>query len=256
MAQNRALSLGGIGSPCCCGCKFTIHTTWCLGCVAPGTITVTAQYNNSSGAIAATVTADASGNAVFSLSSGTYYFSASTSSSGYMNDPVTVTIANCTPTGASSPIYPDQLTLTDPVYGAVTLLPYGTISLNQIPPITGDLNHFIGYLTIVFPSTCGCPGLSVDVLYVVDCNGTTGLQLSVFLQTCIPIGLPDGCPGTTPSPGYQANTSGEFTGTGPGASPCYPLSMSVSVTESINTPINAIYGFCSRAATVTYTLTQ
>jgi hypothetical protein len=250
----------GIGG-CGCGCaKFSIGTNWCITTdVAPGTITVTVQQTNSSGPVVATGTANALG--IFECvlpGSGTYYITASTSSSGYLNLPITVAVTVTggaySPSSTVSRLYPDQLTLTDPVVGAITLLPSGTLP----PPGsgTGSYTEYIGTINYSYGAACGCAAGSVELQYLVQ-TCTSG---NIVLKGLCPNGAPtdpNACP-LTSGTSFQL-FSCNFSGNGPQQSTCYPVNMTATNTLGIGTgntgAFFTVYGDCN-SANYTYTLTQ
>lgn len=182
MALARIFSLGKIGCKtgttcgCSSGCNLTIFTIWC-GCVAPGTITVTVQKNNSSGAVVCSGTANpVTGNFTCNITAtGVYYISASTTVAGYSNASVTVTITSvvgpgCVPSGVFSLVYPTQLTATTPL-GSVTLVPSGTYDCMPGSLLyTGSNQLYVGTITETFGGGCTCPAASANFPFIVSFN--------------------------------------------------------------------------------------
>ena len=244
MAQVKALALGGLGSPCCCsaptGCKLTVHTYWCTdGCVAPGTITVTVREGSPTGTVVCSGTADVNGNYVCYLTAtGNYYASASTTTSGYLNDVGHVNITNvsgenCTPANVLSPIYPDQLTLTT-VFGTCTISPTATDLTN--PCVTsGSSSNYIGSLTYDFPGACTCAAGDVTIWFnIVFCGaaGQTNPYITYGYLYCLLSDLATYCPGNITGDCSSSGSTCQggvnaypMTGVGPYQTTCYPVDL-------------------------------
>ncbi len=248
------MAVGGFGA--CCGCtNFTVDVFWCIATdVPPGTITVTVQQNNSSGAVVATGTASAAGQFKCEIpSSGTYYFSASTTASGYLMLPEThfISLSGSAPSPSSAivRIYPDQLTLTDPIAGSITLLPSGSLSWAG----SGSYQNYIGSSTYNYGAACSCAAGSVTLQYSVETCDTANITLSVYCPQNYPTD-PLACPDTS---GSNAQGGGSnFSGTGPQQSTCYPVNMSATATFPGGTGGWAtVYDICT-GGSESYTLTQ
>ncbi len=279
--RNQFAPIGGMGpaaSPDCrgcnCGacCNLIVNTAWCaLNCVAPGVITVVVRKTNAMGAVVCTATADAMGNAVCCIAqNGTYYFTATTNAAGFLNLPTTMAIAftsngnPCNPATVGTPLYPDHLVVNDGVFGAVTVLPFGTDPVAGGP---GNQNLYVGATgALTFLTACGCPPQTVMLHYAVTCVTGT-LLLEIFLLTDASI-IPTGCPDATGNPaGAFTSAVIGLTGTGPnlgGGGACYPVSMTGSHTYQLAGPgltppvgpIGILYGGCLMAITENYTVTS
>ncbi len=273
MAQVKALQLGGIGHPCCCtqtGCRLTVNTKWCQNsCVAPGTITVTAQFNNSGGAVADSQIADASGNAVLSIpTTGNFYITASNGSGSYLNTPVTVNItsapigSNCTPATARCRLYPNQLTITESLLGVTaTVVPTG--SFPQVG--AGSPTHYIGSTTYSYPGTCTCPAKTVTLYFFFDPCTNAGITNEIgFAFNYVDVsgfGTGPFCPDDTGPLLAGGITAVSPTGTGPELATCYNVNLSGSGNNTTATPADppsVLYGFCIPGTfyTENYTVTQ
>jgi hypothetical protein len=242
------------------GATVTVSVYWCIPTdVPPGTITVTVYKNNASGPVIATGTADASGKFHFTLTSTTTcYITASTDASGYLNLPTTIGITvsgtTATPSGVGTRVYPDQLTLTDPVVGEVTVYPYGTLSLAGI----GSYANYIGSMSFDYPAACSCDAGSVVIQWSVQtCVG--GPDSIAVIALC-PNNYPTdflACPDTSGS--NVGDVVADFTGTGPQQPTCYPVNMTATAHLDYSDQTGGwatLFQMCSGAFTETYTLTQ
>ncbi len=217
----RFTSFGGSGGGCgCCGGGIKVECYWCIPTdVPPGVLTVTVRSGNSSGPIVCTGTANAEGQYFCVLpSSGLYFFTASTSASGYLVSPqvvsVTVSGSTYTPSAVLVRMYPDQLTLTDPIAGSITLLPSGSLSWAG----SGSYQNYIGSITYNYGAACSCAAGSVTLQYSVETCDTSNITLSVYCPQNYPTD-PLACPDTS---GSNAQGGGSnFSGTGPQQSTCY-----------------------------------
>jgi hypothetical protein len=264
MAQVRAFSLGGIGSPCCCKShNVTISTYWCgdAQCVAAGVITVTIKSGSCPGTTTvASGTADATGTFQTTLPPGTYCASASTTATGYSNAANTFTVPATGNVQAFSALYRTTLSFTDSVLGGRTLQSSGPIPSWAG---TGSLsNTTYGVEAMVAYPACSVPGFScaagtADVFYFYRCNavGSSNVTIAVRFSGVVP-SCPDAA-GTT----FSSFTV-VITGTGPtnGAGPCYPLSQTgtgtVAGSPTNPSPVSVVYGGCASDVNVTYTVTQ
>ncbi len=213
-----------IGTCCGCGANHTVQVWWCDStkiCGFSG-ITITVQQNNSGGTVVASGTTNSSGQFVWEVSStGTYYFSMS-APSGYLTTPttqhITVTGSTASPNKALLLMYPDQLTLTDAVVGAVTLYPYGTLSIVG----TGSSLNYIGSINYTYGAACGCVGGTVELQYSYNpCISASIDRASVYCPHNYPTDS-NGCPDTSGS-SFSSEISTNMTGVGPEQSSCYPV---------------------------------
>lgn len=158
------------GSPDCVS-NVTINTQWCINFVAPGTITVTIRSGACpGGAVVATATANTAGIATFNLPAGTYCASASTSTSGYLNQAQTFTI----PVGgfgyAYTALYPAKLIVADATLGVtLNVFPYGPNGQVGGAPYYSD--NYGGSVEFDYPETACCGGGTVTLWYEVGCGG-------------------------------------------------------------------------------------
>jgi hypothetical protein len=242
---------------CCGGCTLNVNTTWCEdtgATCAPGTITVECHTGSTSGPVVQTQTANANGVAAFTFTStGTYYFTASTTSSGYSNNPATVSVSStsgtdCTPSSAWCPLYPDQLSVTDSALGIeVTVYPTGS----EIGPSgTPSLDNYVGeYSAFEFPGLCSCPAETVSVIYSVTVCGGTIPQVNVWCPDTVAVHPTYPCPnnGGIGLDQYQDMLSSSGSGTGPGFSTCYPVNCTLdgfSIVGGSPLPIEMLGGSC------------
>ncbi len=217
----------GLGTCCGCGANHTVQIWWCDStkiCGFSG-IAVTVQQNNSGGAVVASGTTDSSGQFEWTApSTGTYYFSAVVPS-GYLTTPttqhITVTGSTASPNKALLLVYPDQLTLTDAVVGAVTLYPYGTLSIAG----SGSSLNYIGSVVFNYGAACGCAAGSVELQYAYNpCISASFDRVFAWCPNNYPTD-PDACPDTAGS-NFQSITSTNLTGVGPEQATCYPVNES------------------------------
>ena len=255
MAQNKALSLGGLGSPCCCtgvtGCILIVDTTWCT-CVIPGTITVTVKDHL--GVTVCTGTANGAGQfSCLIATTGTYMATASTSSSGYMNLAGSVTItnvsgANCVPTTVFTPIFPVQLTASA-WWGAATLFPMvaTNCAIGGPSPFA-----YTGTINFAFGGACGCAAATVPILIGVSVCNSGPAQVSA----CFPVPSFGGCPNAA-GPAMQPVADLPI-GTAMLQGSCIPVNLSGTVAQTTPIGLNGwttLMGICTGFGTYSYSMT-
>jgi hypothetical protein len=265
---------------CCCKTtpNVTVGTYWCATttCVAPGTITVTITLQGPLDpitgdptcpltAVVATETADADGNAKFTLPSGNYCASASTTASGYLNVPFPFTVSGSSPFTVFSALFPEELHISDATTGgSAVVYPYG-----PVPAVLGTGDATAGLYatttpyTYSYPGDGDCPARDVYIYYFFSCGDLSsgGLPyVGAAMRDTVSSGdLGICCPGGPGSPGYCVASGGAaciVVGDGPGAGPpptCYP----VSETGPATVPTSTIGGAGKiYTATSAFTLTQ
>ncbi len=253
------LRFGTIGCPCCAACNYvTVRTFWCTAnCVAPGVITVTVRHNNAGGSIACTGTADANGDFQCVIPSfGNYYFEASTTTSGFDNLPVTLSLLAGVCRVVQCSLFPSTLTIVDSVVGNVTIVPSGSFGL----PIWAT---YTGTNTYSFPGGCGCAASTVTIRYGLSiCANLVGPLLTVTCNSNAPALIGPYCPNDAgPFPNTSGLPSALMTGSGPGITGggCYAVNMSgnsIYTSFFFGSPIAYIYGICTGPGTVPWTITQ
>jgi hypothetical protein len=201
--------------------NVTIFTTWCVNCIAPGTITVTITSGTCpGGSVVASGTANSSGQFKCSLPAGTYCVSASTTAANYSNDAGTFTVPSTGSVTAYTPLYPSDLTLTDSALGLTF-----TVYPNVTPPMGGTNSNQVywGSQSFEAPATTCCPAKTVTLWYSFVCSNLQATIYTPYHNDSTPSGSYT-CP--DPAGEWSFVASGQRTLSG---QLCYPMNLSATV---------------------------